>query len=250
MSIEKEVPFPVAAMVTHCCGLLRARLAQAPRAGVIIGCGNGDEVVYARRELGTNKIFGIDVESEFSARARAENCVARSDALRLPFLSTAFDFAAAFHSLEHVSDPVQALEEIWRVLRPGGWLYAGVPNRTRLLGYLGSFDATFWEKISWNAKDWRARLRGDFRNEAGAHAGFDREELLRLLDARFCNVQFLTEEYLRFKYGRRLPRAALNLLLSPHLINFTAPAHYAICQKAAQERAPAGRLCESNKIEA
>lgn len=218
-------------MVAHCCDLLRARTEPDRRSGVIIGCGSGDEVVYARRALGDSHVYGIDVEPAFSARARAISCVARGDALCLPFPSKAFDFAAAFHSLEHVRDPNAALNEVSRVLRPGGWFYVGVPNRTRIAGYLGSFDATLGEKIRWNVKDWRARLAGKFRNEAGAHAGFDREELFRLLDARFSGVQFLTEEYLRFKYGRRLPNAILDVLLSPSLINFTAPAHYAICRK-------------------
>ena len=107
----------------------------------------------------------------------------------------------------------------------------GVPNKSRLGGYLGSFEATAWQKAKWNAMDWGARLRGKFKNESGAHAGFCRTELLGLLGERFDNNRLLTEDFVRFKYGDRLPKLVLNLLLAPRIINYSAPAHYALCQR-------------------
>lgn len=219
-------------MVRHCGELLRERLDSArTRAGLVVGCGNGNEVAYLRHVFSTRQVFGLDVERNFTASARAERCVLQADARWLPFPSEAFDFAAAFHSLEHVGDAGQALDEICRTLRPGGWFYLGVPNRKRLVGYLGSADATTWQKITWNLTDWKARLGGKFENELGAHAGFEREELRKLLAARFASVQLLTEEFIRYKYARRLPKTVLDLLLAPSVVDYTAPAHYAICQK-------------------
>ncbi len=223
---------PVAAMVLHCSSVLAANLPREANSGLVVGCGTGDEVVHLRRALQSRQVFGVDVGTRFSNLARAERCILIADAVNLPFRRESFNFAAAFHSLEHVGDVLQALAEIARILQPGGWFYVGVPNRTRLLGYLGSFDATLWQKIAWNLTDWRARLRGKFYNEAGAHAGFDREELTNLLEERFAEVQMLTEEFLRFKYAKRVPAPVLNLLLSPSLINYSAPAHYALCRKA------------------
>ena len=221
---------PVAAMVTHCCQQLRAKLGNLQdTVGLVVGCGNGDETFYMRGALGA-RVFGIDLKTRFTERSRYN--VVAGDALRLPFRPEAFDFAVALHSLEHVGDPAQAVDEVCRILRPGAWFYAGVPNRTRLAGYLGSFDASAWQKIAWNAEDWLARLRGRFRNEMGAHAGFDREELSRLLAARFVDVTILTEEYLRFKYARRIPSLLLNRILSPRWLPYSAPAHYALCRKA------------------
>ena len=228
-----DMPIPsVATMVVHCCSLLRQHLEQLePRSGLVVGCGTGDEVVYMRRTLRSKKVIGLDLEQRFSPLARAEHCVLLADAKGLPFPSGVFDFAAAFHSLEHVGDPRLALNEICRVLRPGGWFYLGVPNKSRLVGYLGSFDATPREKVQWNVMDWGARLRGKFHNESGAHAGFRRTELLDLLGERFSNISLLTEEFLRFKYRDRLPKLLLDLLLAPGIINYSAPAHYALCQR-------------------
>jgi SAM-dependent methyltransferase len=227
---EPEVS--VAAMVAYCESLLRPQLSEVQDcSGLIVGCGTGDEVVYLSQALGAARVLGVDVDTRFSALARARGCVLQADASCLPFPSEAFAFAAAFHSLEHVGDARAALKEIYRVLRPGAWFYAGVPNRTRLAGYLGSFDASLGQKIYWNLKDWAARARGEFRNEAGAHAGFERRELLALLGEHFRPVELKTEEFLRFKYARRLPAPFLNLLLAPQWIDYCAPAHYAFCQK-------------------
>lgn len=228
---EKPAP-PVAAMVVHCCSALQQRISHIDRpSGIVVGCGSGDEVVYIRRVFLSDRVVGVDMLPAFSVTARAEGCVAIGNAENLPLPSEAFDFAAAFHSLEHVGDPRSALGEILRVLRPGGWFYLGVPNKSRLVGYLGSFDATTWQKITWNLTDWKARLLGRFENELGAHAGFKRLELIHLLQERFTNVQLLTEEFVRFKYAARLPTPVLDFLLAPKILDHAVPAHYALCQK-------------------
>lgn len=79
--------------------------------------------------------------------------------------------------------------------------------------------------------DWSARARGQFRNECGAHARFERQELLGLLQEHFINVQLLTEGFVRYKYAGSLPRGLLHLLLSPLIVDYSVSAHYAICQK-------------------
>ena len=230
-----ETEISVSAPVRHCSNLFLQRLARPPaHAGLVIGCGNGDEVVYLRRKFAEAYVVGFDIEARFSDLARSEADLFLGDVKALPFPPESFDFAMAIHSLEHVGDPQVALAEVARVLRPGAWFYAGVPNRTRLLGYVGSFDATLWQKIAWNVLDYLKRIRGRFKNELGAHAGFDRKELEGLLREYFEDVELLTEKYLRFKYAGRLPRWALNFLLGPRRVNYTAPSHYALCRKKQQ----------------
>jgi SAM-dependent methyltransferase len=227
-----ETEFRVAASVRHCCDLLR-QLLECPEtsAGLLVGCGRGDEAAFVRHTLQSPRIVGTDLNSDFSARARSEADLVAADAENLPFPAGTFDFVAAIHSLEHMGDPHKALAEVKRVLRVGGWFYVGVPNKKRLLGYLGSYDATLWQKVYWNLIDYSYRLRGRFENELGAHAGFEGKDLVRLLANHFPDVKLLTEEYLRFKYAGRMPKRFLDGLLSPRFINYTAPAHYVLCQK-------------------
>jgi len=228
----RQVTVPASPAIRHCAGLLRPRLdGSKVLAGAVIGCGKGDEVVFLQRGLQIPCVVGLDLAPSFSPAARAGAKLILADAKQLPFPPSAFDFVVSIHSLEHVGDPVVALAEITRILRPGGWFYVGVPNRHRLVGYLGSFDATLWQKLTWNLLDYGQRLRGRFKNELGAHVGFTSEELIHLLNAYFTNVQLLTEDYVRFKYEGRLPRRLLSLLLKPKVMNYSVPAHYALGQK-------------------
>ncbi len=52
----------------------------------------------------------------------------RATADMLPFKDACFDFVLAVHVLEHVSDLVKTMEEMHRVLRPGGLFEARVPT--------------------------------------------------------------------------------------------------------------------------
>lgn len=230
---EPRNDFAVAAMVRHCDALLRERLTPASAVrGLMVGCGSGDEVVYLRRSYSTRHIVGCDIGEAFSARARAEGCVLVGDGQKLPFADASFDFIAAFHSLEHVDDPRAVLSEVRRVLAPGGWFYMGVPNRSRLIAYMGAFGIPAWKKIAFNFRDFYHRLTGRFENRLGAHAGFSAGELKSLLGEYFASVTLITEPYLRFKYGERLPKFCLDLLLARGVINYSAAAHYALCRKA------------------
>jgi SAM-dependent methyltransferase len=52
-----------------------------------------------------------------------------ADAAQLPFAESALDYLAHSHVLEHLPNPVRALVEWYRVVRPGGWIYMVVPDR-------------------------------------------------------------------------------------------------------------------------
>ncbi|OGF49460.1 MAG: hypothetical protein A2231_12270 [Candidatus Firestonebacteria bacterium RIFOXYA2_FULL_40_8] len=45
------------------------------------------------------------------------------------FKDNSRDFVILRHVLEHLPDPVQAVKEIWRVLKPGGIFYLSVPDK-------------------------------------------------------------------------------------------------------------------------
>lgn len=52
-----------------------------------------------------------------------------SDATALPLADGTLDYLCSSHVLEHLPDPLAALHEWHRVLRPGGWLYLVVPDQ-------------------------------------------------------------------------------------------------------------------------
>lgn len=132
--------------------------------------------------------------------------------------------------IEHVPDPARSIAELARVLRTGGGMFVGTPNRARLLGYLGS-RTSLRNKILWNWADWKYRLRGKFRNEYGAHAGFTEAELDALLRPYFREVRWVSREYLARKYQKRFSPVLMRLLLSNAVFSRIAPAIYAWVKK-------------------
>ncbi len=49
----------------------------------------------------------------------------------LPFVNESLDFVLASHVLEHLPDPIKALEEWFRVVRSGGYIFMIVPHKER-----------------------------------------------------------------------------------------------------------------------
>jgi ubiquinone/menaquinone biosynthesis C-methylase UbiE len=102
-----------------------------------VGCGTGS---YLRR-LATGghsgRLVGVDMSpaaiAELEGVAGVEALLA--DAQRLPFGGGSFDIVTARHMLYHVPEPLLALREARRVLRPGGVLAAivNVEHTTPLL---------------------------------------------------------------------------------------------------------------------
>ena len=111
-----------------------------------VGCGDGLTAGPLLRERGRTYV-GVDVSLTAIEQARANGLDARhvDDAQHLPFPDSTFDAALVIEVFEHLFEPQKAAAEVLRVLKPGGLLFATVPNsaywrrRTELL-LIGRFD--------------------------------------------------------------------------------------------------------------
>jgi SAM-dependent methyltransferase len=87
-----------------------------------IGCGTGCDLLQFARH-GAYAV-GVDVTPEHLrlARERVNGCaqVLEGDATRLPFPDGSFDYVYSCGVLHHIDKPRRVVEEIFRVLRPGG----------------------------------------------------------------------------------------------------------------------------------
>jgi ubiquinone/menaquinone biosynthesis C-methylase UbiE len=56
-----------------------------------------------------------------SADLESPLAMVKMDIHQIPFSENTFDVAFCNHVMEHVEDDIKAMEEIYRVLKPGGW---------------------------------------------------------------------------------------------------------------------------------
>lgn len=105
-----------------------------------LGCGGGRHAFEVYRRGGQVIAFDLDpgeltsVNGMFGAMAGADEAGPASrassvsgDATRMPFCDNAFDRVIAAEVLEHVLDDQRAMNELGRVLRPGGLAAITVP---------------------------------------------------------------------------------------------------------------------------
>jgi SAM-dependent methyltransferase len=92
------------------------------------GCGAGD---FLAQQRGRGwECHGVEVSERAVAAARARGLDVRATIGEYPDAS--FDYVRANHSLEHVLDPPAITREMYRVLKPGGTIFIGVPTRDGL----------------------------------------------------------------------------------------------------------------------
>jgi SAM-dependent methyltransferase len=114
---------------------LRA-LRVGANAGVLdIGSGTGSNL-YMLREEGYQNVTGIDVNllAIRYCLAKGFTSVLAGDVTSLPFAEGQFDLVLATDTIEHIDDDRKALQEIRRVLVPGGYAMVVVPAFPSLWG--------------------------------------------------------------------------------------------------------------------
>src|SRR2546422_7687989 len=129
-----------------------------------VGSGLGNVLI----EFGLRKVRAVGIEpgEEWSQivdeRLRLHGCdsctILRAYGESLPFNDESFDFVISMQVLEHVTDPVRTIEEMYRVLRPGGICVTIAPN------YFSFFETHY--RVLWfpgmprRLGAWYLKLRG------------------------------------------------------------------------------------------
>jgi len=103
-----------------------------------VGCGYGHfiEIMQSREWKAT----GIEPSEETSANARARGLDIKQTALEdALFHEGSFDAITAFYVLEHLYDPLDALNKMYKLLKKGGMLVIRVPHTTPIVRLLNLF---------------------------------------------------------------------------------------------------------------
>ncbi|HWS99011.1 MAG TPA: class I SAM-dependent methyltransferase [Pyrinomonadaceae bacterium] len=166
------------------------RGSRAQRAVVAdLGCGSGvilSEVLLMQREWTGH---GLDISSQSVAYARrlaahkgvaSRACFRAGCVTRLPYADESLNLVIASEVVEHMPEPEVVIEEITRVLKPGGQLVLTMPIESRTPAHVHTLSGR---------EDLRALLRGAGlrvrRLEPRWHLGFgdDRRHVFALAEA-------------------------------------------------------------------
>ena len=120
-----------------------------------VGCGPGTITVDFARRLGPGAVTATEIDQDALALGRAEAerqgvagiAFEVADVHNLPFENDSFDLVHAHQVLQHVGDPVRALNELRRVCRPGGVVAARDADYAAFTWYPESPELTTWLRL-------------------------------------------------------------------------------------------------------
>jgi SAM-dependent methyltransferase len=198
---------------------------------LVAGAGQGQEAVLFGNEWKVDTI-GVDLNiQKLKSFAETPNVyISKQDISCLSFPSGLFSLIYSYHVLEHVQDHLSVLKELKRVLKPGGILFIGFPNKNRIVSYIGtSQKISTFDRIKWNITDYGYRLMGRFENKYGAHAGFAEKEFEMTAAGMFAAVHSVRGEYMLCKYPRHA--SLIRLFIRSRLGEYVFPSNYFVCIK-------------------
>jgi SAM-dependent methyltransferase len=185
--------------------MIRAAAGDRVRGAVLEnGCGVG---MYLRRlNADATLAVGLEIELPRAREAAAQKLMVLNGAGEaLPFEGEKFDLVLSHEVLEHVADDRRCLEEIARVLKPGGRLVLFVPNR----GYPFETHGIYWKGnyhfgnkfgVNYLPRKWRDKFAPHVR----VYSGRDLIKLIEGLPVRLVEktVIFGAYDNIIARYGR------------------------------------------------
>ncbi len=159
------------------------------------GCGIGMYMQHLAPHVGS--IIGLEYELDRAREAHAHSPQLINAACeQLPFTTASFDAILSHEVLEHVRDDRISLEEMVRVLKPGGVIVLFVPN----LGYPFETHGIYWRGryhfgniplVHYLPSHWRKQLAPHVR----AYSTADLEKLLTSLPVKIVERRIIFGAY-------------------------------------------------------
>lgn len=185
-----------------------------PGRGMDLGCGDGKLMKTITDHVGRRELVGVDIDPLETGQARAlgiYDTIHTTSGGRIPEPEASFDFVFSNSVLEHIDTIGDVLDEVSRVLKPGGRFVFTVPSEyfhacltgpwlpaTSRSAYLDEIDRRCAHKRYWSVELWEQEL---------ARRGMAVSEHVEYLSAsevrRWENISRLTAGVLYLVFGKR-----------------------------------------------
>lgn len=125
--------------------IITSLIEKVPRKPLLeLGCGTGHWTKYFVDQ--GFEVTGIDNSEAMLTKAREKKLNANfltADSEKLPFENSSFDVIASITMIEFVENQDEVFNEIYRVLKPKGWLIMGCLNKKSILAKNKDQSETF-----------------------------------------------------------------------------------------------------------
>ncbi len=120
-----------------------------------IGCGEGSFILKVKKKF--EETHGIDISFEAVELSQRLGIVAKQVNLNnepIPYPDNYFDTVVTLDVIEHIFDPILFVDEIHRVLTPGGYAIISTPNIRKIQRIfsiiMGHFPGTSYDPIGFD----------------------------------------------------------------------------------------------------
>ena len=125
-----------------------------------------------------------------SADINSNLAMKKEDITNTSFENNSFDIIICSHILEHVAEDIKAMQELFRILKPGGFALIQVPN-----GYEGGKRKTTFEDFSINTPE--ERLKAFKHPEHVRIHGLDYKNKLKKAGFKVKIISFTNEKLIK-----------------------------------------------------
>lgn len=164
--------------------------------GVDLGCFNGEIGLRIKEYLGNCEMYGVDIATNTREEVENRGLVFKPMFLdrKFDFEDQKFDFVFAGEIIEHLFDTDLFIDEIYRILKPGGVLIITTPN---FLSFGRRINYFFGNAVFMEASH-------TFPTNAAGHVRYFSKGLLtKYLSSRGFNVEKFVSDEVNFPFKIR-----------------------------------------------
>lgn len=122
-------------------GIILSLLDHQPQAKLLdLGCDDGSWTMKLSEKIGTREIYGVEIVDKAIQKAKEKGIRAYKANLNefFPFEDNSFDVIHADQVIEHIEKLDNFLTELYRVLKPGGYVVVSTENASSWHNILAS----------------------------------------------------------------------------------------------------------------